>query len=97
MLEENFISMVGTIIVILLGVIAYFLMDFVNEVKELKKAVILLQIKLTSDQAAIGAWRESEVEKHNTISDRLTRHGERLDTHDIEIAELRTKTNYYAK
>ncbi len=92
MTEEIFLTISGFLIVTLLSIIAYFLKDFVNQVKDLKQAVIDLQITIRSDQASIDGWRESEREKHDVIAKRLDDHGRRLDMHEIEITAIKTKT-----
>lgn len=91
MCEELLYSIAGFIIVMLLGVIAFFLQDFVKEVKEFKNAVIALQIAIKSDQISVKGWRESDKEKHVVITKRLDDHGRRLDMHEIEIATIKTK------
>jgi hypothetical protein len=101
MSEPIFFSVISFIIIGLLGIISYFLVDFVNEVKQFKNAVITLQITLAADKITMENLRENESERHSTIDrrlkehgDRLNIHGQRIDRNDIEITALKTKQSY---
>lgn len=87
--EETLIwilSISGTIIILLLGIITFFLQKFVNSVDEIKAFVNTLRVSVAEDQIKFNSFMTNHYEQHKTIDRRLNDHSRRLDEHSIKIA-----------
>ena len=76
----------GSIIIILMGIVAYFLGKQINVSELLTKAVNNLT-------TAVKILESQNSERHPVIVRRLNDHARRLDSHDRDIVCIKTKLN----
>jgi hypothetical protein len=85
------LSIIGGFILLLLGIIGFFLKQHIVVVKDLTKSVNVLSnivgvLENKYKNQLIGCEQ-----KHGTLNYRIGVHGERLDNIDIEIAKIQTE------
>lgn len=88
--EETLIwilSISGTIIILLLGIISFFLRQFVKSVDEIKSFVNALHVSVAEDKMNLNAFMTNHHEKHIAIDNRLNDHSKKLNEHSILIAK----------
>lgn len=94
---EVLISIVGAVISLLLIIVGFFLKQHIGVVKELTKSVNILA-KLV---AVLENNHKNMImgcnSKHFVIDTRLTKHGERLDSVDVEIAKIKERIKITGK
>jgi hypothetical protein len=91
-------SISGWIIVALLGIIAYFLRDsnhkMTAQIEALNDIMRSFEMRfIKKDSTDDIKWTNCE-DRHETISNRLTEHGKKLDQHEVEISVLKERTKY---
>lgn len=81
------LGVVGAIILILLGIIGYFLANNVQALKDVEKAVHTLDKSL----GIINERTNNNENEHNTFSHRLNEHSKQLHDQEKEIAVIKSK------
>jgi hypothetical protein len=87
------LSVTGFLIVMLLGIIAFFLKEFAEQVKMLKLAVSELQLIVGSEKTRSESFIKSCEKVHTVVDKRLDEHGKRLDLHEMEISLIKSKSH----
>ena len=92
------ISIAGTVIILLLGIVGYFFkrtldsMDSLSgSVDKLSKTTISLRATMEAQDENIDTMRIDNKEQHMTISQRLDEHGKKIQLNTIDIELLKQK------
>jgi len=88
-----FLSISGFLIVMLLGIIGFFLRQQIGVIKSLTDSVNSLNTSLAVVRSNETHFRSTCVVTHSKVDDLLTKHGERLDQHEIAITTLQVTKN----
>lgn len=88
----------GSLIILLLGIVAFFLKRFIDEVVKLQEVVQQLHINTTTEKGRADTFWLAVEQKHNIIDHRLNDHSKKLgehslhiERHETEIKELRRR------
>ena len=85
------LSAIGAFILVLLGIIGYFLKQHIHVVKDLTKSVNLLS---TIVSVLDNKYKNIIVgcdQRYGGLNVRITTHGRRIDEIDVEIAKIQTE------
>lgn len=94
--EQTFIillSIAGSIILLLIGVLGYFLKQNVALLKELNISFQTFREDYATTKERVVNLQGNCKEKHDTINVRLNEHGKRLDNHEKDIEVLKHQVN----
>ncbi len=88
---ELLLGLIGSIISVLLIIVGFFLKQHIGVVRELTKSVNILSqmvavLENNNKNMVLGCNS-----KHFIIDSRLTKHGERIDDIDVEIARIKER------
>ncbi len=81
------------IIILLLGVIGFFLKQLIREIKEMNISIGKLTTVTKVQEKDFSNLKEGCYQKHIIVDNRLNEHAKRLDDHDRNIAVLKSKSN----
>ena len=81
----------GVVMLVLGGMVAYFLKETAKSLKDLSHAIVDLQIAFSKEKATTESIR-NQCDRHQGLVDmRLNSHSKRIDIHDVEIAILKDR------
>lgn len=72
---------------LLLGVIGYFLKDVIGALKKLQESTMSLNMIIAVVQEQIKAQKDD----NSTVERRLNNHSERIDCHERDITKIKVK------
>jgi hypothetical protein len=89
--DAAFMNVVGGIITLLLGIIAYFLIKLIGSIDKLREIVDSLQVLFTrNDQKLIDF--DNKCSSHHLIVDkRFENHKTQIQDHEIRLTKIETK------
>ena len=81
------LSLAGTIIILMLGVLGYFIKRIINSLDNFNETLQHFSVDYSATKQKIKNFEE----KYGKLEDRVTRHGDRLDCHEKDIEVLKEK------
>lgn len=88
-MEGIILSVTGSLIAILLAVIAFFLQRFVRQNDQMVSDINSIKIIITASQSELEGLKVSNHDGHCTITNRLDDHEARIRQHDKDINHLK--------
>ena len=82
------LSICGFLIVAMMGILAFFLKEFIDNVKIIKTVLLDLQLIVAKMTIKYETDKTLCDKTHLLVDKRLDHHGQRLDDHDIKITIL---------
>ena len=79
------LTMSGTIILLMLGILGYFLKRIIKVLDNFDKTLRHFSEDYSATKERVANMQINCVDRHKTINDRLRRHGERLDKAESKI------------
>ena len=92
-MEATLLTIAGSVILVLLAVVGFFLKGFNQNVKSLENSSHKLETATSVLKEIITNMQGNCKERHNIIDKRLNDHSSRLDHHSKDIAVLKSKSN----
>lgn len=71
----------------MLGIISFFLRQFIKSVDEIKSFVNTLRVSVAEDQMKFNAFMKNHYDQHKIIDNRLNAHSKKLSEHSILITK----------
>ena len=82
------LTVCGFLIISLMGILAFFLKEFIDNVKIIKTVLLDLQLIVAKMTIKYETDKSQCDKSHFVLDKRLDHHGQRLDDHDIKITIL---------
>jgi len=89
-LMDYMVTISGSLILILLGAIGYFLKQFASSVKDLKSTVEQLRLVLSVEQEKINNLRETLVSSNSVLENKVTILTDKVEKNTEDIVVLKT-------
>jgi hypothetical protein len=89
-LMDYMVTISGSLILILLGAIGYFLKQFAGSVKDLKSTVEQLRLVLSVEQEKVNHLRETLVASNAILDTKVTNLSTRVEQNTNDILVLKT-------
>ena len=90
-MEGMILSVLGFIIVLLLGIIGFFIQRLIVAVDAMEAAVNELRVVVGIQQSQFTSLNKDCLIKHSSVDSRLTDHGRRISVNEREINSLKDK------
>lgn len=87
---DYMVTISGSIILLLLGGISYFLKQFATSVKDLKNTVEQLRLVLSVEQEKVNNIKETLLTSLTVVDGKLNFLSTKVDQHDKDITVLKT-------
>jgi predicted PurR-regulated permease PerM len=87
------LSIAGSIIVLLLAVIGYFLKQLASAFKKLQETLQSFREEYIATKENVSSINLRCAKRENLVDKRLDDHSDRLDRHEIAIAKMQVKTS----
>jgi len=81
----------GTLILLLLSVIAFFMKKQYSKQDKTSDDVTEIKLILQQDSDALGAHKSNCALRHENLDDKIKKHDSHLERHDKEINALKSK------
>lgn len=85
------LSLSSAIIMLMLGIVAYFVKGLISSSKSVENAVNQLTVSVATERTKNEDFRGNCNVTHKIVNDRLNDHRRRLDEHDKQITKLEFK------
>jgi hypothetical protein len=90
-MESVLLPIAGTVILLLLGIIAFFLKGFNNSVSNLKETSVLLEKTSVELKTSIKYMQDNCIARHMNIDKRLDAHSQRIEKNARDIASIESQ------
>jgi len=87
---DYMVTISGSIILLLLGGISYFLRQFASSVKDLKSTVEQLRLVLSVEQEKVSNMKETLITSLTIMDTKLVSISNKVDQHEKDIVVLKT-------
>ncbi|MCK5821366.1 MAG: hypothetical protein KAH17_05755 [Bacteroidales bacterium] len=87
-IESIVLSLAGTIIMILLGVIAFWLKRFISSSDDLTLSLNNLTVAMTEEKTKLKSFQETCKSNVAVTTKRLNAHAKRIDSHEVRITVI---------